>query len=236
MKCSPGMDILCASGHELLGESMSHLISCPECKKHLQVPDDLIGKKVQCPECKHTFTAEVEVEQVSVSSKPSQAPPPVTNKPPAWDTKKGNDDDEEEDGYNVRKRRRNRDRDDEDDDDDDRRSGRRRRRSRHDRDFVPHRGGMILAFGIIALVSGLGIIFGPIAWIMGNSDLAEIQNGTMDPEGEGMTQTGRILGMIATILSLVAVVVTAISFMFVFGCACCVPIMAAAGNPPRPRR
>lgn len=36
---------------------MSHLLACPECDKHLQVPEELIGKKVQCPECKHTFTA-----------------------------------------------------------------------------------------------------------------------------------------------------------------------------------
>src|SRR5262245_48213812 len=189
---------------------MSHLISCPECKKHLQVPDDLIGKKVQCPECKHTFTAQVEVEEVSVSSKPTKpttpALPPATNKPPAWDTKKGSDDDEE-DRYDVKKRRR--DRDDDDDDDDNRPSRRRgRRRSSSGRDYVPHRGGLILAFGIIALVSGLGFIFGPIAWIMGNSDLAEIQNGTMDPDGEGMTQTGRILGMVATIISLVGIVIT----------------------------
>lgn len=213
---------------------MAHLISCPECKKHLQVPDDLIGKKVQCPECKHTFTAQVEVEEVSVSSKPS-APPPATNKPPAWDTKKGRDDDEEEDSYNVRKRRRNRD-DDDEDDDDDRPSRRRRRRSGYDRNYLPHRGGLILAFGIIALVSGLGIIFGPIAWFMGNADMHEIQSGNMDPEGEGMTQTGRILGMIATILSLVGVLITLVSVGFVFGCACCVPFMAAANNPNRPRR
>jgi len=221
---------------------MAHLITCPECKKHLQVPDDLIGKKVQCPECKHTFTAQVEVEEVSVSTKPSQSapPPPATNKPPAWDTKKGNDDEDDDDSYNVRKRRsrdRDRDRDDDDDDDDDDRpSRRRRRRSGYGRNYLPHRGGLILAFGIIALVSGLGFIFGPIAWFMGNADMAEIQSGNMDPEGEGMTQTGRILGMIATIISLVGIVVTLVSVAFIFGCGCCIPIMAAANNPNRPRR
>ena len=67
---------------------MAHLITCPECKKNLQVPDDLIGKKVQCPECKHTFTAQVETEEISVSSKPPPPPSvPATSKPPAWDTK-----------------------------------------------------------------------------------------------------------------------------------------------------
>lgn len=225
---------------------MSHLISCPECKKHLQVPDELIGKKVQCPECKHTFTAQTDVEEVSVSSKPSKtAPPnlPATNKPPAWDTKKGSDDDEDDDSYNVKKKRRRRDDDDDndrdaDDDDDDRPSRRRRRRS--GRNYVPHRGGLILAFGIIALVSGMGIIFGPIAWIMGNGDLREMQNGTMDPEGEGMTQTGRILGMIATILSIVGIVTILAIVGFYFGCVCCMFAGLAAGNNPnninRPRR
>ena len=173
------------------------------------------------------------MEEVSVSSKPSKtsspAPPPATNKPPAWDTKKGSEDEADEDRYDVKKRRRERDDEDDDDDRPSRRRSRRRRSS--GRDYLPHRGGLILAFGIIALVSGLGFIFGPIAWIMGNSDMAEIQNGNMDPEGEGMTQTGKILGMIATILSLVGIVITVVMFGVMFGCACCVPFMAAANNP-----
>jgi hypothetical protein len=60
---------------------------------------------------------------------------------------------------------------------------------------------MVLVLGILGLVFGiLGVILGPIAWIMGNNDLAEIQAGRMDPAGEGMTQAGRICGIIATIL------------------------------------
>jgi uncharacterized protein YbaR (Trm112 family) len=209
---------------------MAHLIACPECKKHLQVPDELLGKKVQCPECKHTFVAQSDVEEVSVSSKPSKAPPslPATNKPPAWDTRKGSQDDDD-DGYDKRKRRRESDNDE--DYDDDRPS---RRRSRSGRDFLPHRGGMILAFGIIALVSGMGIVFGPIAWIMGNSDLREIHAGNMDPEGESMTQTGRILGMVATIISIVGIVLVGLYFAAILGCVCCLPIMAGANNPNNP--
>ena len=33
---------------------------------------------------------------------------------------------------------------------------------------------------------------------MGNSDLVEMRAGRMDPEGEGVTQAGRICGMIGT--------------------------------------
>jgi hypothetical protein len=54
----------------------------------------------------------------------------------------------------------------------------------------PHRGGMLLAFGILA-------------WVMGNGDLKEMADGRMDPSGEGMTKAGKILGMIGCILHIV---------------------------------
>ena len=61
---------------------------------------------------------------------------------------------------------------------------------------------MILAFGIISLVGiaicGLGgLIFGPLAWILGNQDLRQMRDGLMDPSGESITRTGKILGMVA---------------------------------------
>lgn len=195
---------------------MSHLITCSECTKQLQVPDDLIGKKVQCPECKHTFIAEVmETEVITSSPKKSNLPVP-TRKGASWDTNQGSADDEDD---NDRKKRRRRD------DDDDYRP-RRRRRSSYRSNLTPHRGGMILAFGIIGLVTGLGFIFGPIAWIMANSDLSEISEGRMDPEGEGMTQTGRILGIIATILSIVGLLIP----LGFFGCFCCAGFFGAMAD------
>lgn len=59
---------------------------------------------------------------------------------------------------------------------------------------------MILIFGIIGLVAC--VIFAPVAWIMGNADMKEIRAGTMDPEGESLTNIGRILGIIGTVLFL----------------------------------
>ena len=62
----------------------------------------------------------------------------------------------------------------------------------------PHRGTVILVLGILSLV-----ICGPLgifAWIMGQADLKQMNAGTMDPEGRGNTQAGKICGMIATIL------------------------------------
>ena len=60
----------------------------------------------------------------------------------------------------------------------------------------PHRGTLILVLGILSLV-----LCGPIgiaAWIMGNTDLKEIDAGRMDPAGRGNTHAGRICGMIGT--------------------------------------
>ena len=52
-----------------------------------------------------------------------------------------------------------------------------------------------------------GPILGPIAWIMGQMDMNEIRSGRMNPEGEGLTNAGRICGIIATILSIVGLVI-----------------------------
>jgi hypothetical protein len=62
----------------------------------------------------------------------------------------------------------------------------------------PHRGVLILAFGILAWL--ICPIFGPIAWAMGHADLREMRSGVMDPGGMSLTQAGMILGMVATIL------------------------------------
>lgn len=66
----------------------------------------------------------------------------------------------------------------------------------------PHRGTAVLVLGILGLV--ICVICGIIAWVMGNNDLREMRAGTMDPTGEGMTRAGKICGMIAVILNVVA--------------------------------
>ena len=65
-----------------------------------------------------------------------------------------------------------------------------------------HNGMLILVLGILGLtICG---ICAPIAWILGQRDLKEIQAGTMDPSGEQLTNIGRILGIIGTVLIAVA--------------------------------
>ena len=64
----------------------------------------------------------------------------------------------------------------------------------------PHRGTAILVLGIISLLPiCVGWILGIIAWVMGNTDLREMDAGRMDPSGRGNTQAGKICGMISVI-------------------------------------
>jgi hypothetical protein len=88
-------------------------------------------------------------------------------------------------------------RDDYDDD-----YGYRRRR----RDTEPHRGGTVLAMGIISLVGmafipGLPVIFGLIGWVMGRGDLKKIKANQMDPDGQGMTMAGYVCSIIGTLIN-----------------------------------
>jgi hypothetical protein len=116
---------------------MSLLITCPECAKHLQVPENLLGKTVQCPECKHTFTAEEAVSPDPV--------PAVPAKVPAWDRDDG-------EAKPRKKKMRDDDVDDRDDEDDDDRPRRKRTRPGRGPDQKP---GKVQAIGIMMLMGGI---------------------------------------------------------------------------------
>jgi predicted Zn finger-like uncharacterized protein len=157
---------------------MSNVISCPKCERQLRVPDDLLGQSVKCPSCSETFTAEL--------SKKESPPPPISSSRPA--TRPRDDDDD-------RPSRRRPSRRDDDDDDDYRRPGRGRT------NLSPHRGDTIQLLGILSFFF-LPYVLGPCAWIMGNSDLAEMDAGRMDPSGRKATETGRMCGKIAIFIHL----------------------------------
>ncbi len=78
----------------------------------------------------------------------------------------------------------------------------------------PHRGILILVLGILGLI--LCPPFGIAAWLMGNSDLREIRQGYMDPSGEGLTQGGRICGIVGTILFVVGILISGL-LLLMFG-------------------
>jgi hypothetical protein len=53
----------------------------------------------------------------------------------------------------------------------------------------------------------LPLIFGSLAWRLGNRDLQRMSDGLMDPDGEMLTSTGRLCGKIVTILTALALLV-----------------------------
>ena len=60
-------------------------------------------------------------------------------------------------------------------------------------------------FGIFE-IAPLGIV----AWILGSKDLNSMAKGDMDPAGEGMTRAGKVLGIIATVLMGVGLLVATV--------------------------
>jgi predicted Zn finger-like uncharacterized protein len=184
---------------------MPQVTECPECQRKLRVPDELLGKKVKCPSCGTTFaaaaseqalpTAPLQEEDTSPPARRKSAPPPEEQyemeeapqrrrrapEPEEDDLDEEPDDEEEEEEYEERPRRR---------------------RRRH---LQPHRGTTILVLGILSFFC-LTPIFGPMAWVMGSKDLKEMRARRMDRSGEGVTNAGRICGIISTILFLIACV------------------------------
>ena len=68
--------------------------------------------------------------------------------------------------------------------------------------LTPHRGALVLVFGVLGIVVGCPV-FSALAWIIGSRDLREMRTGRMDRQGEGITMIGMILGMIISIFWLV---------------------------------
>jgi hypothetical protein len=64
----------------------------------------------------------------------------------------------------------------------------------------PHRGGTILFLGVISIfLCWCSFLTGIPAWLMGKSDLAEMDRGAMEPSGRRSTNIGRIIGKVVTI-------------------------------------
>jgi len=155
---------------------MQNTIPCPSCQRELRVPDQLIGKLVKCPACSTTFTASLSEPSPPVDAETEQQTYRPQQEPPLEDVPEEPGQGEED--YEPRPLR-----------------SRRRRRF-----YVEHRGAMVLTLGILSLVICPLQVLGPVAWTMGNNDLAAMRSGRMDPSGEGITQAGRICGIIGTVL------------------------------------
>ena len=109
------------------------------------------------------------------------------------------------------------------------------------RDSEPHRGTMVLVFGILSIVLGttwflslVSLPMGIAAWVMGSRDLRKMRMNQMDPQGEGMTQAGWICGIIGTIISgLFGLCCAGYIFVIIFAIASG-PGGGGPGGPPRP--
>jgi hypothetical protein len=192
---------------------MPMIIRCEHCKAPLKLPEQYVGKEVRCPSCQKEFVARQELE----------SPPPRPERPAREEVRRDDDSPRRRDDERPSRRPR-------DDDDrgrpeyEDERPSRRRRdydddvprpRRRYDagRYIQPHRGGSILAMGIISMVTfcfpilSVSLAIGAI--VMANTDNAKMRSGEMDPSGQGQTTAGMVCGIIGLVITVLS-----------FGCFC----------------
>jgi len=231
---------------------MPTIIACPACQTRLNIPESLLGQRVQCSSCGTAFEAAsaepfLDVPlQLSLDEAPPSTPaapmpalteateiklsldddvPPAITQPPVPPMPEPLQAREVPLSSNARPRLP-------DDHDDTKecphcgtvvhhqarrcfRCGERlgRRRYKEDdgrlrrRDCEPHRGGLILSLGVMALMFSfvcgpVGVVLGLFAWVLGHLDLAKMKQGSMDDDGFDMTQAGWICGMIGSGLGL----------------------------------
>jgi DNA-directed RNA polymerase subunit RPC12/RpoP len=163
---------------------MPEVIKCTNCGAPLRLREEYIDQEVRCPSCQQAFIAgRPEAAVQSREDGPRHPLPLEEDRPPR----------------------------DGDDDEDDRLARRRRayRQARYDRTRLePHRGGTILAMGIISLclfcAPAIGIALGIAAAIMAHNDLAKMRDGHMDPSGESQTRTGQVCGVLGVIFTALA--------------------------------
>ena len=83
--------------------------------------------------------------------------------------------------------------------------------------LAPHRGTLILVLGIVGLVVNFFGIPGAIAWYLANQDLPQMASGRMDPAGQGMTQAGKVCGIIGVAMGILGCCITAFWMAMFFG-------------------
>ena len=67
-------------------------------------------------------------------------------------------------------------------------------------------GTTILVLGILSILC-CGIL-GPVAWVMGNNAIAEIDRNPAGYSNRGQVQAGRICGIVGTVLWVLGILVT----------------------------
>ena len=169
---------------------MAEITQCPQCQRKLNVQEAQLGQAVQCPVCGQEFTAEAlsPARPVPPPLREERDPPRRYDEPPRG---RPYDDRPPRPRY-----------------DDDYPRGRPVRRGYRDPyggGGRPHRGGAILALGLIGMLLSCiplaGWVMGGVALSMASNDLGEMNRGVMDDSGRGMTQGGQVCAIIALVIS-----------------------------------
>lgn len=71
----------------------------------------------------------------------------------------------------------------------------------------------MLALGIVSLVACPLLGFAP--WAMGRADLKDMDDGRMDPEGRGLTEAGKVLGIVSLVLGAIGALIAIVAVFFV---------------------
>jgi hypothetical protein len=162
---------------------MLEVIECPECRRKLNMREELLGQEVKCPSCSATFVATALL----------RPPPPPAASPerPSREPERPRGDDRD---HHCRH-------DPYDDD---------YRRIRPDRSAAVLTLGILgLAFSCIPFV---GWLLGGIAVGMASNDWREMERGQMERAGEGATRGGTTCGLIAIILNTLALFVWCMAY------------------------
>jgi hypothetical protein len=72
-------------------------------------------------------------------------------------------------------------------------------------------GTTILVLGILSLV--VCQLLGPVAWVMGNNAIAEIDRNPTAYSNRGSVQAGRICGIVSSVIVIVSVVIIVIALI-----------------------
>lgn len=73
--------------------------------------------------------------------------------------------------------------------------------------LLPDRGATVFVLGLLSFIF-VCIALSIPAWIMGGSDLKEIEAGRRDPSGRGMTMAGMVLGIVSLVISILVYILT----------------------------
>lgn len=102
----------------------------------------------------------------------------------------------------------------------------------------PHRGALILTFGIVGLFGGLlslgccqGLlvleVFGILAILFAREDLRQMRAGRMDTSGDGPTRAGLILAIIGLVFAALSIAILLLMLIFV-GISAAIPAVSGS--------